>query len=242
MFRTIRQIIGVAIINIKAIQRQPLWIVQTTISVSAWALTMYAWGSTRALDNLVLVYIVAGSWALGMNTVAQSIGWERLDLIYDSNVASTITLQIYFLGKIMGLAPYFLVNLVISMAVAATTGMRLLLFLPLMFVAVVSLILGSFLSLSIILRLKTPTNISAITNTLRTLTINLPPLYYPLAFLPGMLREASLIIPTVSLMEMARWVIHTPTECDPILSFISLLSWLSVSVLLVAKKLKWGSE
>ena len=85
MFRTIRQIIGVAIINIKAIQRQPLWIVQSIISASAWALTMYAWGSTRALENLVLVYIVAGSFALGMNTVAQSIGWERLDLIYDSN-------------------------------------------------------------------------------------------------------------------------------------------------------------
>ena len=242
MFRVLRQIIGVAIINIKAIQRQPLWIVQSIIAASAWALTMYAWGSTRALENLVLVYIVAGSWALGMNTVAQSIGWEKLDLIYDSNVASPLTLPIYFLGKIMGLAPYFLVNLVISMAVAAMIGMRLLLLLPLMFVAVVSMILGSFLSLSIILRLKTPTNISAITNTLRTFTLFLPPVYYPITFLPALLRETSLVIPTVSLMEMARWVIHTQTECDPILSFISLLSWLSVSVLLVAKKLKWGSE
>lgn len=242
MFRVLRQIIGVAVINIKAIQRQPLWIVQSIISASAWALIMYAWGSTRALENLVLVYIIAGSFALGMNTVAQSIGWDRLDLIYDSNVASTITLPIYFLGKIMGLAPYFLVNLFISMAVAAAIGMRLLLLLPLMFVAVVSMILGSFLSLSIILRLKTPTNISAITNTLRTFMLVLPPVYYPLAFLPTLLRETSLVIPTVSLMEMARWVTHTPTACDPILSFVSLLSWLSVSVLLVAKKLKWGSE
>ncbi|NIO38437.1 ABC transporter permease [Candidatus Bathyarchaeota archaeon] len=242
MIRTIRQILGVAAIRIKGIQRQPLWMAQSIIGVSAWALTMYAWGSTRALENLVLVYIVAGSWALGLNTVAQSIGWERVDLIYDSNVASSITLPIYFLGQIVGLTPYFLVNLVMSIAVAATIGMKLSLLLPLMFVAVVSMILGSFLSLSIILRLKNPTNISAITNPLYTLTIFLPPVYYPLAFLPALLRETSLVMPTVSLMEMARWVTYTPTACNPILSLISLLSWLSVSTLLVAKKLKWGSE
>ena len=242
MIRTIRQILGVAAIRIKGIQRQPLWMVQSIIGVSAWALTMYAWGSARALENLVLVYIIAGSWALGLNTVAQSIGWERVDLIYDSNVASPITLPIYFLGQIVGLTPYFLVNLVMSMAVAATIGMKLSLLLPLMFVAVVSMILGSFLSLSIILRLKNPTNISAITNPLYTFTIFLPPVYYPSAFLPALLRETSLVMPTVSLMEIARWVTYTPTACNPILSFISLLSWLSVSTLLVAKKLKWGSE
>jgi ABC-2 type transport system permease protein len=237
-----RQILGVAAIHLKGIQRQPLWMFQSIIGVSAWALTMYAWGSTRALENLVLVYIVAGSWALGLNTVAQSIGWERVDFIYDSNVASPITLPIYFLGKIVGLAPYFLVNLGMALAMAAAIGMQLSILLPMLLVAVVSTILGAFLSLSIILRLKNPTNISSITNPLYTLTIFLPPVYYPLAFLPAGLKEASLVIPTVSLMEISRWITNTPTACNPMLSFIFLLSWLSASTVLVAKKLRWGSE
>ena len=76
--------------------------VQSIIGVSAWALTIFAWGNTRALENLVLVYIVAGSWGLGLNIVAQSIGWEKVDCIYDSNVASPITLPIYFVGLIIG--------------------------------------------------------------------------------------------------------------------------------------------
>lgn len=242
MIRTIRQIVGVAAIHLKGIQRQPLWIVQSIIGVSAWALTMYAWGSTGALENLVLVYIVAGSWALGLNMVAQSIGWERVDFIYESNVASPITLPVYFLGLVVGETPYFLVNLVMALAMAATIGMPLTFLLPMILVAVVSAILGSFVSLSIILRLKNPTNISSITNPLYTLTIFLPPVYYPLTFVPAQLREASLAIPTVSLMEIARWTTNIPTACSPILSFVSLLSWLGVSTLLVAKKLRWGSE
>jgi ABC-2 type transport system permease protein len=242
MIRVIRQILGIAVIHLKGIQRQPLWLVQSIIGVSAWALTMYAWGSTRALENLVLVYIVAGSWALGLNMVAQSIGWEKVDFIYDSNVASPVTLPIYFLGMIAGETPYFLVNLIMGLAMGAVIGMQLSLLLPMMLVAVISTILGSFLSLSIILRLKNPTNISSITNPLYTLTIFLPPVYYPLTFLPTMLKEISLVVPTVSLMEIARWITMTPTACNPILSFISLLAWLSVSTLLVFKKLKWGSE
>jgi ABC-2 type transport system permease protein len=242
MISVLRQILGVAAIHLKGIQRQPLWMVQSIIGVSAWALTMYAWGSTRALEHLVLVYIVAGSWALGLNTVAQTIGWERVDCIYDSNVASPITLPIYFLGLIVGEAPYFLVNLVMAVAMAAIIGMPLASLLPMLLVAVVSTILGAFLSLSIILRLKNPTNISSITNPLYTLTIFLPPVYYPLAFLPTLLKEASLVVPTVALMEISRWMTKTPTTCNPILSFISLFSWLAACTVLVVKKLRWGSE
>lgn len=242
MINLVRQVMGIAVIQFKGIQRQPLWIVQSIFSVSAWALTMYAWGSTSALENLVLVYIVAGSWLLGLNIVAQNIGWEKVDFIYDSNVASPITLPLYFLGQVVGETPYFLVNLVMALIMAAAIGMQLILLLPMVLIAMVSTLLGSFLSLSVILRLKNPTNISSITNPLYTLTIFLPPVYYPLGFLPSVLKEISLIVPTVSLMEMARWVTQTPTTCNPILSFVSLLVWLSISTLLVARKLKWGSE
>lgn len=242
MISVLRQILGVAAIHIKGIQRQPLWMAQSIIGVSAWALVMYAWGSTQALENLVLVYIVAGSWALGLNTVAQSIGWERVGFVYDSNVASPITLPIYFLGTIVGEAPYFLVNLVMALVMAVAIGMQLSFLIPMLLVAGVSTILGAFLSLSIILRLKNPTNISSITNPLYTLTIFLPPLYYPLAFLPGLLKEASLVIPTVALMELSRLMTNMPTACDPILSVLTVLSWSLASTVLLAKKLKWGSE
>jgi len=242
MIGMFRQVFGIAVMCFKGIQRQPLWIVQSIMAASGLTLALFAWGSTHALENLVLAYFIAGSWALGLNLVGQTIGWERVYHVYDSNVASSITLPIYFLGLVMGHLPYFLVNVTMSIVIAIIVGMGLLSLLPLLLVSVVSTILGAFLALSAILRLKNPTNISSITNPLVTLTTILPPVYYPLYFLPPLVREASLAMPTVSLMEVARLVTNTPATCNPILSIASLLSWLTICTVLVLRKLKWGSQ
>jgi ABC-2 type transport system permease protein len=242
MLQTFRQILGISVMCFKQIRTQPLWVFQSIIGVAGLTLSLFAWGSTKALENLILAYFVAGSWALGAHWVAQQIGWDRILQGYDSNVASPMTLSTYFVGIVLGHIPYFLTNVAMAVIAAVIIGTDFLTLLPLFLVSMVSAALGSFLALSAILRLKNPTNIAQITNPLVTLTITLPPIYYPLVFLSTPLKEALLAIPTVSLMEVARLVTGQPTACNPTLSVISLVAWSSISTILLLKKIRWGMD
>jgi len=240
--KLLRQILGIAVINGKWILRQPLWIVQSFIGVIGMTITLFAWGNNPALSNLVIAYLIVGSWSLGLNIVAQTIGWQRVDHVYEAYVASPISLPIYFTGTIIGSMPFFSAHLTTAIAVSLLCKMDIS-FVPIvLLISLVSLILGAFLSLSIILRLKNPTNISAITNPLQTLTTTLPPIYYPLTFVQPTLRELALIMPTVPLMEIGRWIASMPTGLNLAFSLVSLVAWIAIVTLLVAKKLKWGLE
>ncbi len=240
--RRLRQMLGIAILNGKWVLRQPLWIFQSFIGVIGLTITLFAWGSNLALSNLVVAYLIVGSWGLGLNIVAQTIGWNRVGHVYESYVASPITLPIYFVGTILGSMPFFSAHLSTAIAISLLCQMDLA-FLPVaLLLSLTSLILGAFLSLSIILRLRNPTNISAITNPLNTLTTILPPIYYPLSFLQPGLRHLALAIPTVPLMEMGRWLADIPTSQDMALSFASMIAWIVIVTVLVAKKLRWGLE
>jgi ABC-2 type transport system permease protein len=238
----LRQILGIAVLNGKWILRQPLWIFQSFIGVIGLTITLFAWGSSLALSNLVVAYLVIGSWGLGLNIVAQTIGWNRVGHVYESYVASPITLPIYFLGTILGSMPFFSAHLSTAIVISILSQMDLA-FIPLaLLLSLISLILGAFLSLSIILRLRNPTNISAITNPLNTLTTILPPIYYPLSFLQPVLRNLALAVPTVPLMEIGRWLAAVPTGQEIVLSLTSLIIWTVIVTILVAKKLRWGLE
>ena len=238
----IRQILGIAVLNGKWILRQPLWIFQSFIGVIGLTITLFAWGSSLALNNLVVAYLIIGSWGLGLNIVAQTIGWNRVGRVYESYVASPITLPIYFVGTIFGSIPFFAAHLSSAIVISLLCQMDLI-FIPVaLLLSLLSLILGAFLSLSIILRLKNPTNISAITNPLNTLTTILPPIYYPLSFLHPVLRELALAVPTVPLMEIGRWLANISSSQNILLPFISLIAWIAIVTVLVAKKLKWGLE
>lgn len=242
MIEKLRQILGVAVLNGKFIQRQPLWIFQGFIMVLGLAMTLFAWGSEAALRNLVIAYFITGAWSLGLNIVAQVIGWDRVHLLYESHVASSITLPVYFMGTVLASLPFFLVNVIPAIVMALILQMDVSFLAPTLLLSAASIVIGAFTSLSIILRLKNPTNISAITNPLNTLTTILPPVYYPLALIPPMWRELALIVPTVSLMELGRWFAQIPIASNPVFSLASLLSWLTIATILVARKLKWGLE
>ncbi|MCD6563939.1 MAG: hypothetical protein J7K23_08530 [Thermoproteales archaeon] len=241
MFRYIRQIVGISYLQMVWIKRQPTWIMQGLISAIGFTMLLYVWGSLDALRNLVIAYIITGAWGIGLNIVAQTIGWDRINHDIEFYVASPVTLSVYFLGTVVGSSPFLVSSIIPSIVVALIFRMSLfpiIVLLPLSFIA---LLLGAFLSLSIILRIEKRTNISAITNPLYTLTITLPPIYYPLYVLPYPLRWIALIIPSVPIMELARWMTgYASIGCNPMYSIISVVVWLIATLYIVAKKFKWG--
>jgi len=77
---------------------------------------------------------------------------------------------------------------------------------------------------------------------LATVTTGFPPVYYPIAILPPALRGIALAFPTVSLMEVGRWIAGGRPYFHPLIPTIVTLSWLGIIAFAVAKKLKWGLE
>jgi ABC-2 type transport system permease protein len=240
--KKIKQILGMAVLNGKWIQRQPLWMFQGFIMVLGLAITLFAWGSNAALKNLVIAYFITGAWSLGLNLVAQIVGWDRVHSFYEFYVASPIILPIYFTGTVLASMPFFLVNIAPAIMLALMLQMDISFLIPTFLLSAISILIGAFTSLSIVLRLKNPTNISAITNPLNTLTTILPPVYYPLTLIPPAWRNLALIVPTVSLMELGRWFAQIPLASNLVFSTISLLLWTIMVTILVERKLKWGLE
>jgi len=242
MREKVRQILGIAVLNGKFIQRQPLWIFQGFIMACGFAVTLFFWGGSAALRNLVIAYFITGGWGLGLNTVAQIIGWNRVQLLYDFYVASPVTLPMYFVGTILGSMPLFVTSVIPAIIIAIILEMDFSFIIPIILLAATSAVIGQFTSLSVILRLKKPTNISAITNPLYVFTTILPPVYYPLTFISPILRPFILIVPTASLMELSRWFAGVPIATNVVFPLISTISWLILTTILVAKKLRWGLE
>ena len=241
MAKFLLQVLGIAYLESRFIKRQPTWILQGFLSAIGFTMLLYVWGSIEALKNLVIAYIITGAWGLGLNIVAQSIGWDKIYKGFEYRVASPVTLPIYFAGMVLGSSPFLITDIVPALVVALIFKMNLLLLLTLIPLAGLALILGAFLSLSIVLRIEERTNISAITNPLYTLTITLPPVYYPLYVLPEPIRSLTLLLPSVSLMELARWITgYAKTSYHPLIPSLVLAVWTIITTILVVRKFKWG--
>ena len=242
LIEKLRQIIGVAYIESRWIRKQPLWMVQGVIFTIGFIMVMFAWGRIEALRNLAIAYVIVGAWSQGLNIVAQNMGWNRVEQEYERLVASPVTLPVYFMGVVVGTSPFMIINVVPGVILAILVGMDILSFIVLFLLSPIALVLGAFLSLSIILRMKNPTNISSITNPLLTITNILPPVYYPIGILPPVLKEIALAVPTVSLVEMGRWIVGSNPTYDVMYPLAILAGWLIALTLLVSRKLKWGLE
>ena len=243
MIKFIRQVIGLACLEIQWLRRQPLWIIQGIISAIGFILVLVAWGGVSALRRLIVAYIIVGSWGLGLNIIAQDIGWSRIGREYERLVASPLSLHAYFLGVTLGTSPFLLTDFLPAILLAIYLKLNFVTIIGLILLAPLALVLGAFLSLSIILRLKNPTNISAITNPLYTITTILPPVYYPASILPPLIKEIALIVPTASLVEIGRHLLNGVIFDNSLMYPIAVvIFWLILTTVLVAKKLRWGLE
>ncbi|MEM4513833.1 MAG: ABC transporter permease [Ignisphaera sp.] len=239
----VRKIIGIAYKDIAFIKSQWMWLAQSAVISIGWMLMLSSWGGINALKNMVAVYIAVSGWGLGLNLIAQFVGWDKISKEWERMIASPISLGEYFLGVTLAMEPYNLLAIVISTTVAFFIGINIMKTLvAFLVVNTLSTVLGAALSLSIILRIKKPTNISAITNPLQSLTTFLPPVYYLPSVLPPIARDISIGIPTVALVDLARYIIGIDYYFNPLVSTTSILIWLIAVGILTAKVLKWGLE
>lgn len=237
------RILGVAYGQLVVFRRQWMWIAQSLISVVGLIAIFSLWGGWEALRHMVVVLLVISGWNVGLNISAQSIGWDRVSNEYERRVASPLTPLEYLVGSILGaFIPFFVseIPLVVLFAAMAGIGVQGVLLLTLL--SVVATFLGLFLSLSIVLRIRNPMNVSAVTNPLQTLTTMLPPVYYTPLLLPEPLRTACAAIPTTALVDLGRALSGQAAAYPIWLSAASIAVWTVTTFTLMKYRFKWGHE
>ncbi len=235
------KIIGVAVLSSRWIFRQPLWMFQSAIVIAGLFIMLTAWGGIEAIKNLALAFTIVGFWNDGLNIIAQTFGWSKIEKSYEMFIASSISIPEYYLGLTLGSLIFAIIDLIPSIIILY--WLKLLSILPyLMILGIVALLIGSFLGLTIVLRIKNPTNISAVTNPISALTTILPPIYYPSILLPKPIAYTLVVVPTASLMEIARNLLGIKTLLTLTQGVIVLTVWIIVVVILLIKVIKWGLE
>jgi len=241
--RSLWRVLGAAYAEFLFWRRQWVWIAQSLMMLLGFAVLSSAWGGLAALRHMIVASVFVGAWGVGLNVIGQDVGWDRLSKQYELYVASPLTLAEYYAGVVAGQLPFFAVNVAVPTAAVLLLGVPPTSLLALLAIALAALALGSFLSLAVVLRIRNPMNISAVTNPLFTFTTILPPVYYPMGVLPQPAKLLALISPTTPLAELARWATGVTEAClDPVTALGLTAAWFLVSAVALKGVLKWGLE
>jgi ABC-type multidrug transport system permease subunit len=182
-------------------------------------------------------------WGFGLNIIGQFVGYDRITREWERMIASQLTVGEYFVGMILGMLPLGLADIAPLVAIAILWRFDIKLLLVAIGLSPLAMAIGAFLSLAIVLRIKHPMNISAITNPLYFLTIFLPPVFYPSSILPEPLRTSVLAIPTASFAEIIRALAAGSYMSRQVFfAGLSVLVWLTLSAIATKRALKWGLE
>ena len=241
MMRWLRSTLGVAAMGSRWIIRQPMWLLQSLGLTAAFALMLYAWGGIEALRNIVIAWVVAGAWALGVNLVGQNIAWERLHGQLDMLIASPLTPGAYIAGMTLGSMLFMAFDAVPLAALAAAIGAWRELIAGIA-AALLLLPVSVFTGLAIAMSIRNPGSVSAATNTVASLLQLLPPVFYTAAILPPWLRPVALITPTSAAAELARSLSGLPHVYTPADTLAALTAWLVLGAALATRTIKWGLE
>jgi len=104
------------------------------------------------------------------------------------------------------------------------------------------IIISNMLGLFIVMRIKKPTNVSAITNPVNMIFTILPPVFYPAHILPESVRYFVLLIPTASTAELARQLSGLSTWNNLWYPLTVLVIWVVLGILISSKTVRWGME
>ena len=219
-----------------------MWVAQSIMFTASTVLLVLGWGGSQAVKTLIPVYIVVSGWGFGLNIVGQIVGYDRISREWERLVASPLNLIEYLIGLTLGSSPLLLSGIFVLIVLAPVLGVSMASVAAALLLSLVAMVLGAFLALAIVLRIRNPMNISAITNPLATLTTFLPPVLYPPTIVPEPLRTALVAIPTVALAEITKLLAVGASAISVELCIASIATWLAVTVIATLKVLRWGLE
>ncbi len=239
--RSIREVIGIAVLEAIWIVRQPAWLIQSALLAISLAVLFWVWGGARGLGYAISGWIISTAFSTGVNIMGQNIGWNRTSRILDLFIASPITPKIYFAGSLISSLVWFLNNTVIFVIIGLLTGQ-----LPTVIYSLVASLLvtptGILLGLSIAFYIKKPTNISAITNPISSILSFLPPVFYPASALPEPLGLILCLAPTAAGAELARALSGIGSQHSPLLLAVTLAAWASILAITSNRIIRWSLE
>lgn len=239
MLRGLRMIYGVAYLTSRWIRRQPQWILQSALGYIGFAVLLYAWGGLKGLENLLVAMAIAGFWNTGVNIVAQNVGWYRIAKIQDMLIASPVTPLHYLVGLFLSSMAFPTAALAAAIPIAALLGAWGILLCSIA-IGLVVLLLGVLLGLAIVLRVRNPVNVSAITNPIAWVLTILPPVYYPATVLPQVLRPIAMAVPTAAAAEIARQLSGMPPALPLWIPLASIATWCLAALIATSRIVKWG--
>ncbi len=232
---------GVAYLTSRWIKRQPMWLIQDLFIVIGFAIIMFVWGGIQGLKNVLVAWFISGAWGMGVNLVAQSIGWDKQGRTMDMFIASPVKPIHYLLGYFLssfiflGVDFLYMMALIIYLNAWVIVFASLVAFFPL-------LLISNLIGLSIVMRIKKPTNISAITNPIQMVLIIIPPVFYPASVIPESARYLVLLIPTAAGAEIARQLAGLSTWHNIWYPSLVIAAWVLIGILTSARVVKWGME
>ena len=232
---------GVVYLTSRWIRRQPLWLVQDLFIVIGFAILMFVWGGITGLKNVMVAWFISSAWSMGVNLVAQSIGWDKQGKTMDMFIASPVKPFHYIFGYFISSTVFLVADFIYMLP--------LIFFLDAWSIVLASLIavgpllvISNLVGLSIVMRIKKPTNISAITNPIQTMLMILPPVFYPASVIPQTARYFVLLIPTAAGAEIARQLSGLSTWHNLWYPIAVLLVWVVAGTLASSRVVRWGME
>ena len=240
----IRQLYGVtAIYAIPLIKRNPIWIITSLIIPFSFIVVFYFIGGKSLGVQAPIGALTTLSFNAGLVNLPQYLVMSKFRKLHYYFVSAPVSPIMYnfalAIAMLLPMVPGLIIMALICYMLGAyfsITGMVILVLVILLTWAVGSL-LGFFIGVSA----NNIMYISAISNTLGLLLGTLPPVYYPLTYVPPSWRNILMIIPTVSSANLMRWALGTVKVSinDVVLSFIILCAYILVFATLVQKKAEW---
>ena len=239
MIESLRKIYGIAYLSSRWIIRQPVWLIQSTLSLIGFAVLLYAWGGLEGLKHIIIAWIIGGLWGTGVNIVGQEVGWHRMMYLHDMFIASPVKPVHYLIGVFTMSLTFPVIELLVMIPLAYMLNAWNILFISLL-MGLPVLLASIMLGLIIVMRVEKPINISAITNPISWLLVVLPPVYYPAWILPEQARIIALAIPTSAAAEIARQLTGLGTSINILYPTIIVATWVIAGIILASKTIKWG--
>jgi ABC-2 type transport system permease protein len=231
----IDRIISSAVFMSLSYQKEPLAFISDLI-IPLIIFMIVQLGTGKGAESLVGI-LVAIAWSSGSFALARKLAQYRVWRLMDMFIASPVKpLEFALASALAHLTILILPATVITIIMILLQGISLTALASIVLSIIISWFVGTSFGLYMYGRLADPLRISSVANLLNLLIILIPPVLYPISFLPSNIQLASIIIPTVSLKLLALHLIGVETGIPFYLPLVIVIIYLIIFMILAIRE------